>query len=644
MASYWGEVEIIQNWQSIEGNYTNVTANYYACADSYAGWSNYTTYPFLGLYHGADKTEESQTLTSFDFRKNKRILIGSITKNIPHNADGTMSVSASFTWDSDHSMVGTLTGYASKTLSTIPRASSITATDANIGSASIININRASDSFTHTVDYSFSGLSGRIATKTSQTSIGWSVPTSFFEKIPSAQSGTVTITCYTYSGNTHIGTKTTTMTVSVPTSGTYNSMPVIDSATAVDTNETTLALTGDSSRIVTYFSNVKINVTGRCLNYAGFSKLRERNVIDIPATTTTSNGTTNVTGEKIFEKNTSTEFRIVLVDTRQLASSYKYLNQANGDFKVVPYIPLTMSVEAKRVAPTSNSAILNFSGNFYNGYYDEAKKNFNDLTIKWRYKLRDSGSWITTGTDDTTNGWHNLTLNKDFKYNKNKFSSIDDIVIENIFDYQENYTIEIMYQDRLSSYITQQPILAGIPNHDYGVDVNGNNYFNVNGNIYANGKSILDLIYPVNSIYLSMSGIEPSTLFGGTWKRISEGRMLLGVGGSGEGGDNDIEGNTTNWCGELNNDYYSFGVGERGGQYFNTLTEAQMPSHYHRGLRYSGNDKKIQMNSGGSQYNLSWGGSGSDGDDEIYTESKGSGEAHNNMPPYLAVYIWQRTA
>lgn len=493
MASYWGEVEIIQNWQSIEGNYTNVTANYYACADSYAGWSNYTTYPFLGLYHGADKTEESQTLTSFDFRKNKRILIGSITKNIPHNADGTMSVSASFTWDSDHSMVGTLTGYASKTLSTIPRASSITATDANIGSASIININTASSGFTHTVEYIFSGLTGRIATKTSQTSIGWSVPTSFFEKIPNAQSGTVTITCYTYSGNTHIGTKTTTMTVSVPTSGTYNSMPVIDSATAVDTNDTTIALTKDSSRLVTYFSNVKVNVTGRCLNYAGFSKLRERNVIDIPATTTTSNGTTNVTGEKIFEKNTSIEFRIVLVDTRQLASSYKYLNEANGDFKVVPYIPLTMSVNAERVSPTSASIKLNFSGNFYNGYYDEAKSNFNDVIIRWRHKLRDSNNWILDGADDTENGWHNLTLNTDYKYNENenKYSSIKDIVIEGLFDYQENYIIEIQYQDRLSSYTTSQPILAGIPNHDYGKDVNGNNYFNVNGEYYKNNEKLM---------------------------------------------------------------------------------------------------------------------------------------------------------
>lgn len=490
MASYWGEVEIIQNWQSIEGNYTNVTANYYACADSYAGWSNYTTYPFLGLYHGADKTEESQTLTSFDFRKSKKILIGSITKNIPHNTDGTMSVTASFTWDSDHSMVGTLTGSASKTLSTIPRASSISATDANIGSTSTVMINRASDSFTHTVEYNFEGLVGLIATKTKETTIPFDIPTSFFEKIPNVQSGTVTITCYTYSGDAHVGTTTTTMTISVPTSGTYNSMPVIDSAKAVDTNSKTLNLTGNSSRIVTYFSNVKVNATGRCLNYGTFNILKSNN-ISMNNKTTSSNGVTTVTGELTHNSNTSTSFNVFLGDKRGLWTQ-RVLSETSGDFTVVPYIPLTMSVEAKRVGPTSNSAKLSFTGNFYNGYYDEAKNNFNDLTIKWRYKLRDSGSWITTGADDTTNGWHNLTLNKDFKYNQNKntYSSINDVIIEDIFDYQENYTIEIMYQDRLSSYTTPQPILAGIPNHDYGKDANGNNYFNVNGNIYANGAKV----------------------------------------------------------------------------------------------------------------------------------------------------------
>lgn len=490
---FTGRLTVWEKGYDVAGNYSVVGRKLELVSGSSGRFSDYGASWSLNV-DGQAKSG-SGTYASMSYNTAQTIYEDEII--VYHNDDGSkknMSCSATLDFASGTYSPGDFNLSGTMDLTTIPRASSITATDANIGSASTININRASDSFTHTVDYSFSGLTGRIATKTSQTSIGWSVPTSFFEKIPNAQSGTVTITCYTYSGNTHIGTKTTTMTVSVPTSGTYNSMPVIDNATAIDINEKTLGLTGDSSRLVTYFSNVKVNVTGRCLNYAGFSKLRERNVIDIPATTTTSNGTTNVTGEKIFEKNTSTEFRIVLVDTRQLASSYKCLNQANGDFKVVPYIPLTMSVNAERVSPTSASIKLNFSGNFYNGYYDEAKRNFNDLTIKWRYKLRDSNGWILEGADDTENGWHNLILGTDYKYNENAntYSSIDDITIEDLFDYQQNYTIEILYEDRLSSYKTQQPILVGIPNHDYGVDAEGNNYFNVNGNIYANGKNLTE--------------------------------------------------------------------------------------------------------------------------------------------------------
>lgn len=397
-------------------------------------------------------------------------------------------------------------------LTTIPRASSITATDANIGSASTININSADSSFKHTIEYNFSGLTGTIVTKTSQTSIGWSIPTSFYEKIPESFSGTVTLTCYTYSGDTHIGTKTTTMTVSVPTTGNNNSSPVIDTATAIDVNEKTIALTNDNSRLVTGVSNVKLDVTGRCLNYANFDSLKEQNT-NFTTETTSSKGTTNVTGSLLINQNTLNIFKIFMYDKRGLWAT-KALKEETGDFKIVPYIPLTISVDAERLSPTSNSIKLNFSGNFYNGYYDEAKSNFNDLIIRWRYKLRDSGSWITEGADDAENGWHNLALGIDFKYNENenKYSSIEDIEIEDLFDYQEDYIIEILYQDRLTSYTNSQPILAGIPNHDYGKDVNGNNYFNENGEYYKNNRLLIGeykkLDSPLTNINLTYKAEE----------------------------------------------------------------------------------------------------------------------------------------
>lgn len=91
------------------------------------------------------------------------------------------------------------------TLTTIPRASSVSATAVNLGSATTVSISRASSSFTHTLTYSFGSATGTIATKTSSTSVSWTPPLSLANQIPSATSGTCTITCTTYNGSTSIG-------------------------------------------------------------------------------------------------------------------------------------------------------------------------------------------------------------------------------------------------------------------------------------------------------------------------------------------------------------------------------------------------------------------------------------------------------
>ena len=342
--------------ESKDSNYTS-TNQTTVSATAYIYCSKHTAYASgLSQKLVIDGTEFTAT-KSVNLSSGVTVALVSGSKTITHDADGRKSITISADCDlPDGNGWGPAWGSASGTaeLTTIPRASSISATDANIGSSSSIIINRASSGFTHTVTYSFSGLSGTIATKTSSTSLGWTVPTSFYQKIPNSQTGTVTITCDTYSGDTKIGTKTTTMTISVPES----SHPVIDSATAIDTNATTVALTGSNKRLVNYKSTVKLSVTGRCLNYAGFSKLRERNIYDIPATKTTSGATTTVTGTKTYENNTLEQFKICLVDTRNKVSDDKILNQANGDFTVVPYIPLTINAEFRRTTPTRRRSKL----------------------------------------------------------------------------------------------------------------------------------------------------------------------------------------------------------------------------------------------------------------------------------------------
>lgn len=145
-------------------------------------------------------------------------------------------------------------------------------------------------------------------------------------------------------------------------------------------------------------------------------------------------------------------------------------------------------------------------------------------------------------------------------------------------------------------------------------------------------SDLLNLIYPVGSIYMSVNSTSPATLFGGTWEQI-KGRFLLGT-GSLESNNNDYFGQVT--AGEIN-----ALVGEQGGETWHRLTINEMPKHKHNTTTrinwYDGTAFGPLFNQGDSS-NL-----GIDRD-TIYTDEVGGDNSHNNIPPYFAVNIWQRTA
>ena len=84
-------------------------------------------------------------------------------------------------------------------------------------------------------------------------------------------------------------------------------------------------------------------------------------------------------------------------------------------------------------------------------------------------------------------------------------------------------------------------------------------------------------------------------------------------------------------------DKRTLSAGQIGGTYAHVLTEDEMPIHHHS-LRFnkvgSGYGSGIPWN--GSNIEVGWDGTG--------CANSGGGQKHNNVPPYLAVYMWQRTA
>ena len=144
-------------------------------------------------------------------------------------------------------------------------------------------------------------------------------------------------------------------------------------------------------------------------------------------------------------------------------------------------------------------------------------------------------------------------------------------------------------------------------------------------------KHIIDMIYPVNSVYLTLSEAEPEKFFPGTkWKRISEGRFLVGAG---TGMDS-------------NGVLHSFGTENEWGEYFHSMITYEMPSHSHKiKVCNDGNpDGKRDRSSGADcQY---WNTQDNRTDVQYntipYTETAGDGKPHNNIPPSYGVYIWRR--
>lgn len=140
----------------------------------------------------------------------------------------------------------------------------------------------------------------------------------------------------------------------------------------------------------------------------------------------------------------------------------------------------------------------------------------------------------------------------------------------------------------------------------------------------SSGGVSLDQVYPVGSIYMSVNSTDPATLFGGTWDRIT-GHFLLGATDGGATGDS-IQSNA------------SVAAGSSGGEATHKLNVNEMPSHTHPLLRQDASGSES-----GNRLDIA-SGSRSRTTTNYGAFATGGSQAHNNMPPFLAVYIWKRTA
>ena len=555
--------------QNIEGNYSEVTA-----VLSYSRTN--TGYKTESTWYGSI-TIDGQTLDGSVFATvtyNSNTVVLTFEKvRVDHDGDGFRDVTISADGYFYNTKTYNTVISAVVTLDQIPRAAKAKATDANVNAVSTVTVTGLGTGYTYTLGVKFGSLTGYLngagdlldgSVQLTNTTIPFTIPIRFCYEITDSPSGVCTLECTTYLDGEQIGeTQTSAFTV---TAAKDFCDPVV-SGTVEDINETTLALTGDKTRLVRYASTAKCTISAQARYFAS---IREKQI-----------GGVTVAGDTLqIQKVESSLILFRAVDSR----GYDSTAQVQSD--MVPYIPLTLNAAVTRTDPTSGNAVLEVRGNCYYGSFGAAE---NSLRLLYR---------VNGGEEQSLS----LEIFQDSTYAAR--------VALSGLDYESSHKVTVWVADAASeSEQKTASVGKGIPVFDWGEeDFSFHVPVNAEGGLLVEGKALVDLIYPVGSIYMSVNEADPAALFGGTWERIRD-RFLLAAG-----------------------DTYENGA--VGGEGEHTLTVEEMPSHTHasQGYAYAGGS--------GAYTVLATNGN----DTDKTTLPTGGGQPFSIMPPYLAVNMWQRTA
>lgn len=408
--------------------------------------------------------------------------------------------------------------------------------------------------------------------------------------------------------------------------------PLFSSFTWADINATTLALTDDNSVVVIGYSNIEATIPvankAEPQKSAGSIAKYVFECGGASPTDITYSSSADVSGT--INNAPSNIFKVKAIDSRGIASDYVTLTAQN----FIDYTPLSKTnASIHRVGEVSSQTTLEFEGQIDLENFGLVTNSITSVT--YQYKTGNNqyvdGETIITPTVDA-NGTFTFT-------GLIKGDEPDGFNVENV------YSVIVTVEDELSSISWELTIPSGKPhlawhkdgisvmgkydeNRNDALQVNGNSNFK--GNILKNGSNIFDLIYPIGSIYMSMNDTSPATLFGvGTWERISGGFLYGAVNSTGTGNGS---GTSTG--------------GNNGNTGSTTLTVDQIPSHTHTNA-YG----VVERSPGSSEYpNTSWD-TGFKFGWNVDTGARGGGQGHthtlNNHThtiPYMAVYMWKRTA
>lgn len=332
--------------------------------------------------------------------------------DIPHDSQGKASIS--FALEGYSEVYSTQYANGSLELTTIPRASEVACSSPYIGDNAIISIDKKTSTFTNTVTYKIGTLTGTIATKTSSTTLQLNtsaIADEIYALIPNDKEIQGTIYCTTYNGDTQIGdTKSTTFNLYAKESVCKPDV----SATIVDTNT---SVTDITDKFIKYISKPKVTINATAKNSATITNYS----INL------NDGQTSNLQENTFDTIGSNKVTVSATDSRG------YPNSADVNLDMIDYIKLHINtISITRPEGTSNEAILNCNGAYFNGSFTDEVSN--TLTATFKYRLSGATEWTDGGSITPT------IENNTFKF--------FDLSLGESFDYNEEYQFKIIIQDK----------------------------------------------------------------------------------------------------------------------------------------------------------------------------------------------------
>lgn len=585
--------------------------------------------------NGGDETEYS---VSYTLPQATTISIVDTTITVNHETDGTGTVSVR-TWMDTHISAGVVTKSESLTLTTIPRASDLNVSNGTLGVKQTITANKKNGGFTHTLAWKSGSYSGIIDEAKVLKSIWEFTPSlDLATGSPNWTSLYCEFTLSTYKGNSLVGSVSKTVTMVIPDS------VVPTCSVALSDKKGYFAKFGGyvqgqsilhgvitangvyGSKISSYSTSVNSSIySGKTFDtdtllYSGNNTVRTQvrdsrgriasieNTIHVlsysaPKITKLSvircnnDGTENDQGShaKVTYSYSITYLNSLTDNNNSKGAVLKYKKSSESEtaWQSIPLDAKYIATDETRIIDADSGSSYDIALFISDDFYKDSNAVKSQTSVSTGYciyHVSASGKGITFGGIAEGDGF-NVKMPATFSGS-----------ISAGGNYNGKYVTGTWLQTTQATDLGRKPPKVAV--------------LDESGWIYSRALSslILEAVYPVGSIYMSVNSTSPQVLFGGTWEAI-QGKFLLGAYGN------------------------TYKAGTTGGEAAHTLTESEMPSHKH----------SIWFPNDGGEQSAAIGYPDTGSKNTYYAEASktsgtGGGAAHNNMPPYLAVYIWKRTA